>query len=69
MFKTSWKQLKEEEPTIYVRFKDVKFLLESMSAAAGSGHIFEKTLTRLEELEIFSDKPIGVHKTPSYGSD
>lgn len=66
MFKTSWKQLKDEQPTIYVRFEDVKFLLESLSVGSGT---IEKALNRLEELEIFVDKPIVKHRAPSYGSD
>lgn len=62
VFKTSWKQIDEDRPIIYVKYEDVKLIIDKNTSK-------EDMLKALDTLDIFSDRPIGKHRTPSYGSD
>lgn len=59
MFKTSWNQLEQDSPIIYVKYVDVVELFNAVGP----------NLEALKRLPIYTDSVVARHRTPSYGSD
>jgi len=70
VFKTSWKQLEQEMPTVFISYKDVESMLEALGHSnAGDWDLYEEALEKLKELAIYVESPVAKHRSPSYGSD
>ena len=70
MFKTTWKQLEKEMPVIFVSYNAVEKMIEDAGAKhGGDWDLYAEFLERLKGLDIYTDKPVATHRSPSFGSD